>query len=105
MEYVMLAVVVAGFAVTYGGVWLRRRRQAPLRREVRSQNVTFWISLDEVKEREYGGLIKWVPLNSVMALHVRGDSFEISSMILPFRVVMGMEYYFKASETFIESSK
>lgn len=40
-----------------------------------------------------------------MALHVRYDSFDISSTFLPFRVVMGMEYYFKSSETSIETSR
>jgi hypothetical protein len=40
-----------------------------------------------------------------MALYVRGDSFDISSTNLPIRVVMGMEYYFRASETTIETSR
>jgi hypothetical protein len=40
-----------------------------------------------------------------MALYVRGDSFDISSTNLPIRVVMGMEYYFKASGTSIETSR
>jgi hypothetical protein len=102
MEYVLLAVVVVGFAVSFGAVWLKRRRQAPLRREIRSKNITFRTGLTEVKERQSGALFKWLTLNSVMALYVRGDSIEISSRILPFRVVMGTENYFKARETFIE---
>jgi hypothetical protein len=105
MQYVFLAFVLAGFAVGLGQVWLNRRREAPLRREIRSQNVTFWIRLPQVKAKEGYGWPRWLSLNSSMALYVRGDSFAISSMILPIRVVMGMEYYFKASETSIETSR
>jgi hypothetical protein len=105
MQYVFLAVVLAGFVVGLGQVWLRRRREAPLRREIRSQDVTFWTGLTEVKVKEGYGWPKWLALRSSMALYVRGDSFDISSTILPIRVVMGMEYYFKASETSIETSR
>lgn len=57
MQYVFLVVVVvvvvlSGFVVGLGQVWLRRRREAPLRREIRSQNVTFWTGLTEVKVKE-----------------------------------------------------
>lgn len=105
MEYILLAVVVVGFAVGFGAAWLKRRWQAPLRCEIRSKNITFRTNLTEVKERQSGALFKWLALNSVMALYVRGDSIEISSRILLFRVIMGTEYYFKARETFIEVSK
>ena len=32
MQYVLVAVVVAGFSFIYGRVWLRRRRGAPEKR-------------------------------------------------------------------------
>jgi hypothetical protein len=105
MQYIFLAVVLAGFAIGLGQVWLRRRREAPLRREIRSQPVTYWTALAEVKVREGYGWPEWQPLRSSMALNVRGDSFDISSTILPIRVAMGMEYYFKASEVSIETSR
>jgi hypothetical protein len=105
MQYVLLAVVLAVFVINLGQVWLRRRREAVLRREIRSQNVTFWTLLPQVKVNEGYGWPRWLSLNSSMALYVRGDSFDISSTILPSRVVMGMEYYFKASETSIETSR
>jgi hypothetical protein len=105
MQYVFLAVVLAGFVVGLGQVWIRRRREAPLRRQIRSQNVTFWTSLAEVKVKDGYGWPEWLPLKSSMAIYVRGDSFDISSSILPIRVVMGMEYYFKASGTSIETSR
>ena len=40
-----------------------------------------------------------------MALHVRLDSFDVSSVTPPIRVIMGMEYYFKADGTSIETSR
>ena len=94
MQYVFLAVVLAGFVIGLGQVWLKRRREAPLRREIRSQSVTFSTRLSQVKVKEGYGWPRWLSLNSSMALCVRGDSLDISSTNLPIRVVMGMEYYF-----------
>ncbi len=105
MQYVFLAVVLASVAVGLGQVWLQRRREAPLRREIRSQDVTFWIRLPQVKVNEGYGWPRWLSLDSSMALYVRRDSFDISSVTPPIRVVMGEEYYFKASETSIETSR
>jgi hypothetical protein len=105
MQYAFLGVVLAGFVIGLGQVWLKRRREALLRREIRSQPVRFWTVLTEVKVREGLGWPEWLPLRSSMALYVRDDSFDISSTILPIRVVMGMEYYFKSSETPIETSR
>ncbi|HWM98427.1 MAG TPA: hypothetical protein VNO54_15390, partial [Streptosporangiaceae bacterium] len=73
MQYVFLAVVLAGFAIGLGQVWLKRRREAPLRREIRSQNVTFRTNLTEVKVKEGHGWPEWLALRSSMALYVRGD--------------------------------
>jgi hypothetical protein len=105
MQYVLLVVVLAGVAIGLGQVWLKRRREATLRRAKRSQNVTFCTRLPQVKVKEGYGWPTWLSLNSSMALYVRGDSFDISSTNLLIRVVMGMEYYFKASETSIEASR
>ena len=105
MHYVFLAVVLAGVAVSFGQVWHKRRREAPLRREIRSQGVTFWIRLPQVKVSEDCGWPSWLSLNSSMALSVRRDSFDVSSVTTPIRLVMGMEYCFKASETSIETSR
>lgn len=105
MQYVFLAVVLAGFVIGLGQIWFRRRGEAPLRREIRSQDITFWTRLTEVKVREGYGRPEWLPLRSSMALYVRGDSFDISSTIMPVRVVMGIEYHFKASGTSIETSR
>jgi hypothetical protein len=100
MEYVMLAAVVAGFSVALGGVWLQRRREAPLRREIRAQDVTFrtGVAVRRKESCSWGG---WLDLRSGMALVVRGDAIEISSTAWPFRVA-GEEYYFRAGETTIQ---
>jgi hypothetical protein len=103
MGFVLLAIVaVVIVGTTIGGVLLQRRRETPLRREVRSKAITFRISLPQVKERQSIGFPRWLALNSIMALYVRGDAFEISSTIPPFRVIIGVEYYFRAPETTIE---
>jgi hypothetical protein len=101
MQYVMLASVVAGFSVVLGGVWLRRRREAPLRREIRAQDVTFRAGVAVWLKESYGWG-GWLDLKSGMALVVRGDAIEISSVAWPFRIVMGEEYYFRARETTIQ---
>ena len=100
MQYVMLAAVVAGFSAVLGGVWFTRRREAPLRREIRAQDVTFRTGV-AVRLKQYGWS-RWLDLKSFMALVVRGDAIEISCMVWPFRVVMGEEYYFRARETTIQ---
>jgi hypothetical protein len=104
MQYAFLAIVLAGFVIGLGQAWFRRWREAPLRNEIRSQPITFWTRLHQVKVREGSGWPEWLGLNSAMALYVRGDSFDISSTNLPIRVLMGMEYYFRANETSIETS-
>ena len=102
MEYVIPAAVVVSACVGAGLVWLRRRREAPLRRVIRAQNVTFRTGDLDVRLKQPSGWLDWLPLNSFMALFVRGDGIEISSLVWPFRVVMGMEYYFRARETTIQ---
>jgi hypothetical protein len=105
MEFVLLAVVVGGFTAIYGRIWLRRRREAPLRREIRARDVSFWTSLDFVKISDSDGWPRWLGLNAPMALFVRGDAFEVSSTFAPIRIAMGFEYYFKANETSVEVSR
>ena len=105
MQYALIAVVIAGFMVVLGRIWLIRYRVGPLRREIRAQDVTFWVGLDTARMRDSGGLSRWTSLNAPMALYVRGDALEISSTFTPFRVTMGLEYYFKANETSIKMNQ
>jgi hypothetical protein len=56
MQYVLAAAVVAGFSFVYGRFWLRRRRGAPLRREIRARDITFRSRLDRVTVTEPGWL-------------------------------------------------
>ena len=97
--------VAAGFVFIYGRIWFRRHREAPLRREVRTRNVTFGTVLDRVKVSDSGGWPKWVEVSAPMGLFVRGDAIEVSSSVAPLRVVMGLEYYLPAAETSIEMSR
>lgn len=97
--------VAAGFAVIYGRIWLRRYREAPLRRMTRARDMTFKAIPDKVAVSGSGGLLKWAAVNAPMSLSVRGDAIEISSTVAPLRVVMGLEYYFPAAETSIELSR
>jgi hypothetical protein len=103
MQYILVTVVVAGLCLIYGRIWLRRRRETPLRREMRARDVTFRVVLDHVSVREPGWLQPDhdfdVPISSPVELIVRGDAFEISSARSLGRVVMGLEYFFRARET------
>jgi hypothetical protein len=54
MQYVMVAIVVAGFSLIYGRIWLRRHRETPLRRELRAGDITFRANLDHVTFIEPG---------------------------------------------------
>ncbi len=109
MQYVMVTVMVAGLALIYGRIWLRRRRQTPLRREIRARDITFRVTLDRVSVTEPGWLQPDsdfdVPISSPVELIVRGDAFEISSARPLGRVVMGLEYYFRAGETSVELNR
>jgi hypothetical protein len=102
---VLALCVAAGFVVIYGRIWFRRRREAPLRREIRARDVTFRTIPDRVKVSDPSGRAKWAGVSAPMGLFVRGDAIEISSTFAPLRVVMGLEYYFPASETSIELSR
>src|SRR5215470_17247709 len=109
MQYVMVAVVVTGFSLIYGRIWLRRHRETLLRREIRARDITFRTGLDRVTVIEPGWLQPGsdfeVPMSSPVELIVRGDSFEVSSAYSFGRVVMGMEYYFRARETSVELNR
>ena len=109
MQYILVAVVVAGFCFIYGRIWLRRRRETPLRREIRARDITFRTPLNRVSVKEPGWLQPdsdfEVPVSSPVELIVRGDAFEICSARSLGRVVMGLEYLFRASETSVELNR
>src|SRR5215475_10222851 len=109
MQYILVTVIVAGLCLIYGRIWLRRRRETPLRREMRARDVTFRVVLDHVSVSEPGWLQPDhdfdVPISSPVELIVRGDAFEISSARSLGRVVMGLEYFFRAPETSVELNR
>jgi hypothetical protein len=109
MQYVMLAVVVAGLSFIYGRIWLGRHRDVPLRREIRARDITFRAGLYRVTVVEPGWWLPGsdfeVPISSPVELIIRGDAFEISSGLSLGRVVMGLEYFFRARETSVELNR
>ena len=108
MQYVMVAIVVAVFSLIYGRIWLRRYRETPLRRELRARDITFRANLDHVTLIEQGQppcSDFEVPISRPIELIVRGDAFEVSSAWSFGRVVMGLEYYFRARETSVELNR
>jgi hypothetical protein len=103
MEFVMVVAVASMFTVIFGKVWLKRRREAPLRREVRAQDIIFRTRLYNVKEKKSQ---EWLTaMYGEIYLIVRADAFEISCIISPIRAILGLEYYFRARETMIEVSR
>jgi hypothetical protein len=103
MGFVLAVVVAGGFTVIFGKIWLKSRQEAPFRREVRAQGVTFRTRLSIVKTMTKRGW--WTGPYGEIYLIVREDAFEISCGISPIRVVLGLEYYFRARETTIEVSR
>jgi hypothetical protein len=106
MGFVVLAAVVLVLGVAFGWIWRVQRREGPLRREVRAREISFRSGLVQVKQI---GLPWWIdasnddlPLNAPMELIVRGDGFEVSSTTWLARVLLGMEYCFRAREASLE---
>lgn len=95
MQYVLLGLVVAVFAVAAVRTWLSHRGTVPLRRETEGQEITFQLRLDHVK-------VSGTNVKGAMALIVRTDTFEVSAITVPFRAFFGMDYHFRAAETTIE---
>lgn len=103
MQYALLACVVVGLTIVYGRIVLRRRRETPLRHEIRAQGITFRTGLDHIRTVTSRG---WrTGPYGLIELIVRADGFEISSAIPPVRVALGLEYYFRARDTTIEVSR
>ncbi len=103
MQYALLVCGVVGLTIIYGRIVLRRRREAPLRREIRAQSITFRTELGHVKTMTSRGW--WTGPYGLIELIVRTDGFEVSSAIPPVRVALGLEYYFRACDTTIEVSQ
>lgn len=94
MQYVALTVVVAGAAAGLGWVVRAWYRNAPLRREMRAQAITFQTQLSWVKfsDREVRN----------PELIVRGEMFRVDAS---FGLLPNLEYYFRAPGTTIELSR
>jgi hypothetical protein len=87
------------FAAVGGHAWVRRRRDAGLRREVRARPfITFQARVDA--KQDFVGMD--LPVRGKLDLIVRGDVFEISHPIAPARFIFGQEWYFIARETTVE---
>lgn len=105
MEYIILAAVIAGFAIVLGRMLFVYYRESALRRYARAKDVTFSCVLSRVKIAVPGGWPNWESISSPIILYIRDDSIEISSSWPIFRLAMGLEYLFRAHETSIEVSK
>jgi len=108
MQYVVLVIVVAGLTFVYGRIWVRRRKEAPLRDQIRARNITFRAILDSVVVLEPGSLLGGdfgAAITRPVELMVRGDAFEVSSGVPVVREAMGLQYFFIASETSVELNR
>jgi len=92
-----------------GSLMCGLRRKALLRREIRARAITFRAALDHVAVMEPGWLSPGsdfeVPISNQVELIVRADAFEVSSASSFGRVVMGLEYFFRARETSVELNR
>jgi hypothetical protein len=93
----LLVLAFAAIAIVAGR---RRRREAPLRREMRARpEVTFRASVD-VKVSFLGMMLA---ARGRLQLIVRGDAFEVTHPFPLARVIFGQEYCYLAKETTVEA--
>jgi hypothetical protein len=91
-----VAIVVAGLTIAFA----KRRRDAPLRREVREVSPVTFAADVAVRVRTVFGD---VPLRGEMTLLAKGGFIEVSNPFPPARVLLGQEFYFRANVVQLES--
>jgi hypothetical protein len=79
---VLAVCVAAEFVFIYGRIWFRRHREAPLRREIRTRDVTFRTVLDRVKVPDPGGRQKRAEVTAPMGCS-SGETRSRSPVPLP----------------------
>jgi hypothetical protein len=91
--YIFAAMMATAAVVSFGGLLLKRRREAPLRTYVRAQPVTFRapVYIAEIK--------------GTIMLIIHGEWIEISYNRKWFSTITGYEYFFKASDTSITMTR
>ncbi len=100
MPYIWLAVgaaiVVAGLAIAFA----KRRRDAPLRREVIAASPVTLAADVAVRVRTVFGDVS---LKGTMTLRIKNGFIEVSNPFPPARVLMGQEFYFRANAVQLEA--
>ena len=95
----LLLIVLAGAFGTIGTLaWIRRRREAPLRREIQAQPLTFRSPV-RVRADFFGTMAS---LRGMLHLNVYSNGFEILDALPPVRFVFGFDYCYRARDTSIE---
>jgi len=78
--------------------WIRRRREAPLRKEMRAQPVTRQYLVD-VKASFFGAMTSQ---RGSLNLDVHGDSFRVYHHFPPARFLFGQDYSYRGQDTTVE---
>jgi hypothetical protein len=84
------------FAALAVGALSRRRREAPMRREMRARAVLTFLASVDVKQVILGTTTS---AKGRLDLIVRGDAFEVSHPFPPARFMFGQEYCYRAVDT------
>jgi hypothetical protein len=92
----VLVLAFAAIAIVAGR---RRRREAPLRREMRGRPAENFRASVDAKVSVLGMML---PVNGRLQLIVRGDALEVSHPFPLARVMFGQEYCYLAKETTVE---
>jgi hypothetical protein len=87
-----LVLVFAAFA---GAAWSRRRRQAPLRKQMRARPAVTFRAPVQVKQNVLGVMLT---AHGTLDLLVRGDAIEVSHPFPPARLLFGQEYRYRAAD-------
>jgi hypothetical protein len=95
----LLASLALAFAVSAGVAWSRRRREEPLRKEIRSRPMVTFRSSVDVKANFLGTMTSQ---RGPLYLTVHGDVFEVSHPFSLARFLFGQDYCYRAEATAIK---
>ena len=93
-----LAILALTFAAIAVIAWPRQHHEAPLRKQMRAQPVTFRAGVD-VRASYLGTML---PVTGPLSLVVRGDLVKVSHFFPPARFLFGQRYCYRAEDTTIK---
>jgi hypothetical protein len=95
----LLTFFALAFTASAGVAWSRRRREAPLRKEIQVRPVVTYQARVDVKANFLGTMTSQ---RGLAYLTVRGDAFEVADPFPLTRWVFGLDYCYRSQDTNLE---